>query len=627
MTGDEHAAPQDRPSARHRLSRDHFDAMAGGRGGADTVSQLLAAERSWRLIQLRAVLDAVGSQPDATGQLPPVERAWGLLVQAQRQAPSEVDKILLHPQAGTWAGYALRRLRGSTRAEAPLWVDIGYLHALAAAAAVRAGLSFDMTVPVRDGFVVLPTLGGGHLPPDGRWGFAEVRGAGGTVTVTAAGATLKVPAAEQPGADVDGWVPLPVVRAQSAGHTLSVTLDYIDPYRNLRAPTPPDRLSADQLQRWQTLLAQAWGLIVAACPELAPAIARGLSSVVPQPAAERFRTMSASAGDAFGSTIVSEPEDAPELAVTLVHEFQHIKLGGLLHLTTLHHAEPAQRLYAPWRDDPRPLGGLLQGVYAFVGITEFWRAFRHQATGRTARLAHFEFARWRHQVRAVLRMLAGLPELTEVGRRLVAGLDATAAGWPDEEVPAELRAAGEAAAADHRARWRLHHLRPDPQQVSGYAAAWAAGTGPPGHDHPDPEVAADQSARRLDTRAVLALWRLTDPDGFARLEKDPPTVGTHVSGATPADIAYTAGDLDLARQLYLAELATDPDSPSAWAGLGLVESALRAGPAADALRERPELVRAVHREVSTAASGAGQADGTGVDPLAVAGWIGGAALR
>ncbi|MBG0564890.1 aKG-HExxH-type peptide beta-hydroxylase [Actinoplanes aureus] len=28
--------------------------------------------------------------------------------------------------------------------------------------------------------------------------------------------------------------------------------------------------------------------------------------------------------------------------------------------------------YALWRDDPCPLNGLLQGVYAFVGITDFW---------------------------------------------------------------------------------------------------------------------------------------------------------------------------------------------------------------------------------------------------------------
>lgn len=49
---------------------------------------------------------------------------------------------------------------------------------------------------------------------------------------------------------------------------------------------------------------------------------------------------------------------------TLVHEFQHIMLGGVLHVAPVHCAVQRQRSYAPWRDDPRPLGGLLQGVYA-----------------------------------------------------------------------------------------------------------------------------------------------------------------------------------------------------------------------------------------------------------------------
>ena len=28
-------------------------------------------------------------------------------------------------------------------------------------------------------------------------------------------------------------------------------------------------------------------------------------------------------------------------------------------------------IYLPWRDDPRPAAGLLQGAYAHVGVTEF----------------------------------------------------------------------------------------------------------------------------------------------------------------------------------------------------------------------------------------------------------------
>jgi HEXXH motif-containing protein len=581
---------------RHRLRADQFDALAAGGGDAEMVSALLEAERSWRLVQLRVVLDTAGTHPDPTGPLPPLDEAWRLLVAAEQAARSEVESLLLHPQAGTWAGYALRRLRGSTESDTPLWVDIGYLHALAAAAAIRAGLTFSIRIPVRDEFAPVPTMGTAHLPSAERWDTAVVRGAGGEATVSAAGAVVQI------GPGVDGWLAPPTIRTEAAGHTLSITLDHVDPYRNLRTPIPPDRLTPEQIERWRTRLQGAWELIARACPDLAAPIARGLFSVVPQRAAERFRTMSASAGDAFGSMIVSEPEDAPELAVTLVHEFQHIKLGGLLHLVPMRSAEPRQRVYAPWRDDPRPLGGLLQGVYAFVGIVEFWRGYRWLTVGSPAQLAHFEFARWRRQVLRTVQMLRTLPELTDLGRRLVDGLARTAAGWQDEPVPADVLAAAEAAVADHRARWRLHHLRPDPGVVEVLAKAWASGADRPPIEYPDPVVEPDSAARRLDTQAVLALWRLTDRDGFAQFCKDPSMLPSHVSGATPADLAYAAGDHDRAKELYLSDLA----NPGAWAGLSLIAD----GPVAQALRDYPELVRAIH-----------QVSGATRDPLALAAWL------
>ena len=391
------------------------------------------------------------------------------------------------------------------------------------------------------------------------------------------------------------------------------------------------------MQRWSDLLSRAWQLIVQSCPHRAPSLARGLVSVVPHPAAERFRTMSASAGDAFGSAIMSEPDSATELAVTLVHEFQHIQLGGLLHLVALHDGEPPDRLYAPWRDDPRPLSGLLQGVYAFVGITDFWRAVRQSAAGPLGRQAHFEFARWRQQVWSTLHQLRELPQLTEVGRELIAGLTTTVRPWLAEPVPAELAAAADAAVADHRALWRLHHLRPDPGTVAGLAAAWSAGREAPRGPVPAPVLEPDPTARWLDTRAVLMRWRLREPAGFAELRRDPAAASGRVSGATPADLAYVAGERDRAGRLYRDELTADPERASAWAGLGLVAAATgpgrggdtppdRPGPAtaasqtgpgaaADALRERPELVRAVHRAIRAAGYGP-------VDPLTLAGWLG-----
>lgn len=612
MDADPRPAGPPRPAARHRLSRQHLAALAAGGGSADTTGELLAVELSWRKVMFRAVLDAAQARPEAAGPLPPVEQAWELLARAERAVPSEVERLLLHPHVGTWAGYTLRRLRGSAGSTTPLWVDVGYLHAVAAAAAIRAGLGFSTRVPVRNGFAIFPTLGGARLPTDAPWDHAQVAGSLDRLSVTGAGGSVQI---GLPAPDADrGWVGLRRLHAEAAGQVLSIGLDDLDPYRNLRTPTPPQPLTAPEVQRWADLLSRAWQVIVRSCPHRAPPLARGLLSVVPRPAAERFRTMSASAGDAFGSAIMSEPDGAIELAVTLVHEFQHIQLGGLLHLVALHEGEPPERLYAPWRDDPRPLGGLLQGVYAFVGIVDFWRAFRRDATGPPGQQAHFEFARWRQPVWSTLHRLRDLPQLTRVGRELVAGLTATVRPWLAEPVPAGLASAAEAAVVDHRALWRLHHLRPDPETVAGLAEAWSAGRAASAGPVPAPLVEPDPSARWLDTRAVLIRWRLRDPAGFAQLHRDPTTAAGQVSGATAADVSYVAGELDRAGQLYQAELAADPDRPSAWAGLGLVATATRPGPAAGALLDRPELVRAVHR--------ATRAAGGTVDPLELAGWLG-----
>lgn len=635
MPGDRRA---EAPATRHRLDRHHFNELAAGLGAPDTISHLLAVERSWRLVQFRAVLDAIRRQPEVTGPLPSVETAWDLLVEAQRRAASAVDDLLLHPQAGTWAGYTLRRLRGSATASTPLWVDVGYLHALAAVAAVRAGIDFRIAVPVRDGYAALPTMGAAYLPAEVAWDHAEVHHAGGRITVRTAAGEVSVrpqaagtqtggaastsgerPTDGEPSAHRPRWVPLPTVRVGDGEAVLKVNLDTLDPYRNLRTPSAARPLADVEVAHWRALLEQAWRLLVEVCPQFAAPMTRGLFSVVPQRPAERFRTMSASAGDAFGSMIISELRDAVELAVTMVHEFQHIKLGGLLHLTPLQEGEPAQRLYAPWRDDPRPLSGLLQGVYAFVGITEFWRAARHALTGPAGEVAQFEFARWRREVTDTLRTLRALPQLTDVGRRLLAGLAAVVAGWQGEEVPAGLLAAADAAVAGHRARWRLHHLRPDEETVTALAAAWLADDSPPDQPYPESTVRTDPDARALDAWAVLTLWRITDPAGFADLRRTPEAIGERVTGATAADLAAVAGDLERARDDYLAEVVAGSAGPAGWAGLAVTLGSSDET-AAEVLRERPELVREVHRRVSRSA-------GAAADPVALAAWIGGKPTR
>src|SRR5262249_15836403 len=177
-------------------------------------------------------------------------------------------------------------------------------------------------------------------------------------------------------------------------HGLSVHLDDLDPYRGLFEPVPPERLDISEVETWRSLLDGAWRLIVRYLPDLADAMNAGLDSLVPRPAIP-FRLPSASTGEAFGSAIVGLPADAASLAATLVHEFQHICLGGILHLTPLHRNDHRERFYTGWRDDPRPIGGALQGVYAFFGVCAFWRALPQARARAAAPRAAIQFAHLR----------------------------------------------------------------------------------------------------------------------------------------------------------------------------------------------------------------------------------------
>ncbi|WP_163552559.1 HEXXH motif domain-containing protein [Candidatus Frankia alpina] len=426
---------------------------------------LVDAEYSLRLVALRAVLDTVRRTTPAT-PLADIDEAWDLLVRVDEAAPEIVWMVLAYPHVGTWARSVLRRLRGpatsaqpaglpaSTGATVPLWAEVGYLHALAASAAARAGLTFCIRVPAVRGAVSLPTLGlvsppgvPGPAAPANAAGpvpvaTAQVIGARGRVEVDLDGSVVPLPAALDD--DARSWRPIRSIRVVQGGAVLAVALDDLDPYRVVAGRTAPQPLGAAQAARWREVLAQAWRLLVEVDGEGARAMGRVLGAITPLVPAERFSPRSASSADAFGSLIASAPDDAAQLAAILVHEFQHSKLGAVMHLARLHDAASDRRYYAPWRDDPRPLSGLLQGIYAFAGVTWFWRAHRHRtATAGARRLAEFEFALWRAQTSRAVADLRGDSGLTALGEWFIARVDRWMAPWTAEPVPVAIeRAAG-----------------------------------------------------------------------------------------------------------------------------------------------------------------------------------------
>jgi HEXXH motif-containing protein len=154
---------------------------------------------------------------------------------------------------------------------------------------------------------------------------------------------------------------------------------------------------------------------------------------------------------------MSQPPDPCTLAVTLTHELQHIKLSALLDVITLTRPDDGRRFYAPWRDDPRPVDALLQGAYAFLGVSGFWRRQRFQEDGAARIRAHAEYARWRAATALATGTLRSSGSLTWPGMEFVQGMARTLKTWMSEPVPEKARALAWQQDEQHRDRWQRVH--------------------------------------------------------------------------------------------------------------------------------------------------------------------------
>ncbi|MER7841841.1 HEXXH motif-containing putative peptide modification protein [Streptomyces sp. NPDC096040] len=425
-------------------------------GGADTLALLVRDQDTRRLLLLRAVLDAAEAADPAL--CPPVAKArlredWALLAAADRAAPSgsPARTRLRHPLLGPWARRCLTGLdprtgprTGGQRRE--LALDMAYFSAVAAVAAARAGIPFTTELTARDGILVLPSLGAlrttelGNSPVQVTYEKGHMTCGQVTVHLESdngawSGSRSWTSAYALPGL-VPGAAPMP--------------LEDLDPYRvpphepdhyALSGPAAPDDA---ERKRWL----QSWSGTAAALRtggegRLTEALAllRCLVPLEMPPGAGGRGSCSGTRREAFGALLSSAPVTPVAFAATLVHELQHTKLAALSEMVELHRAGPAARYFAPWRPDPRPYDGLLQGAYSHLALADFFQ--RRALTAERARSegAWAQHARYHAQVGAALPALVASPELTAVGRRFV-----------DEMAAAHERLAAHPAPPGHTAR-------------------------------------------------------------------------------------------------------------------------------------------------------------------------------
>ncbi|SDT65240.1 FxsB family cyclophane-forming radical SAM/SPASM peptide maturase [Actinoplanes derwentensis] len=369
--------------------------IASGFGDEVTIGWLAEQQRS----VTRALIAATVEQHGTTD-------GWETLAWVEGERPDAVRRVLAHPYARAWA---VGMLRTGDPAGMP------YLGGLAAAAAVHANLQVETGVRIDRGVVTLPTVGTLYWPQTVT-ADARITMDQGKLWLTGPGdQTLAVDLAE-PGST---WQPTRWI----ARDGWSVRIEDGDPARDCHGWTPAGRLDDRAAGRWHESLTAAWDLVDTELPGYAPALRAGLQVIMPLEPDPAGKQRAATAMDAFGSMAAALTGPA-ELAVLLVHEFQHAKLGALLDLYDLHVRDSDELVAVGWKPEPRPVEAALQGVYAHAAVADVWR-LRSGTDPRAAEL-YSMYHRWTTDAIAALRRTEAL---TPLGTDFVDRLAGTVESW------------------------------------------------------------------------------------------------------------------------------------------------------------------------------------------------------
>lgn len=415
----------------HVLSPGQFAALArggGGSAGVDAIAQLVDAQHSRHVILVAAVADMARRGNGSDDRI--AVAGSELLARARRRDPAAAEQVICYPSVGAWA---LRTVRGSH--EIPGALPSG-LATVAAAAAMKAEMDAEIEVPVVNGTVVLPSLG----VADARGATAIVR----TKTAEIWSRDLRVVARS----GASGWQDVRHARAGS----IDFVIDDLDPFRMPSTEgQPAGRLTPTQMAEFTASLPDAWDVLP---PPSAAEVAAVVRVIVPFQAPESGY-VSTSSPQSFGTVAMSQQPDRYTCAETLVHETQHLKLCALLDLVALTLPDDGQRYYAPWRTDPRPASGLLQGAYAFLGVSGFWREQRRVAPELSVRQrAQAEFAQWREGAALVVETLLSSGQLTSQGQDFVSEMAGVLDAWRREPVPHDALVVARQRADRHLTQWQ-----------------------------------------------------------------------------------------------------------------------------------------------------------------------------
>jgi HEXXH motif-containing protein len=170
------------------------------------------------------------------------------------------------------------------------------------------------------------------------------------------------------------------------------------------------------------MIADALDLICAVDPPIGDRIRSNVGWYVPIGTDSPEVHRSFSAANLAGVVFLSEATDILRLAEAIVHEFHHNELYAYSHVAPIIKPGSGELYYSPWREDARPLDGLIHAIFVFAGVCDFYRHVERRGGPRpdSARLRERRSQRI-HQLEIGLAQVSEA-HLTDAGAALIASL-------------------------------------------------------------------------------------------------------------------------------------------------------------------------------------------------------------
>lgn len=174
----------------------------------------------------------------------------------------------------------------------------------------------------------------------------------------------------------------------------TILLDPRDPYFRkgwVLKQSFPGSLMARELTNedfplWFTTLSETFAFLRDVWPEIASGISTALRTIVPVASPAPGRSISCAA-PCFSGAIITSLDSPVYMAESLIHEFSHNVLYAVMDQYGILAADCPQdaAYYSPWRQDARPLAGVLHAVYVFERVAEYYFRFLLRNPGHTCR--------------------------------------------------------------------------------------------------------------------------------------------------------------------------------------------------------------------------------------------------